>query len=417
MSDDGTAASLREEIQRLTILIEATKLINSAVEGRPLYDSILQVVRERMEVDRATLYFVNAATREVVAHIRREGSVESIRLPLGQGLAGAAASTGRTIITADAYADPRFDPATDQLTGFTSKSILTAPIRNRHGDVVGVLQLINKHYGAFHDKDAQFLESLSDHIAIAIENAAFHQTTLEKQRLESDLRLAAEIQSQLLSGPIPGLGGYEISTRWQSCLPVGGDYFDLVPTRPGELFLLIADVSGKGVAAALISAALQSAVRALVHEQRDLARLAGSVNRLIYDLAGGRKYATCFLGRLSNHELEYVNAGHNPPILAGTPLKLLEASGVPLGLFPRSEFGSRTVRLPLHANLVLYSDGITEASNAAQEEFGLERLSALATDGSDADALAESIMNATGAFGAGEPAGDDRTLMVIRRTA
>ncbi|MBW3671362.1 MAG: GAF domain-containing protein, partial [Acidobacteria bacterium] len=298
------------EITRLRKLVEASKLINSSIEPDSLYESILTVARNELDVDRGTLYFVDHERGEIWTKIAAGLQSTEIRLPVGKGLAGHVAETGQHLILHDAYADPRFDSSHDKRSGYTTRSMLCAPIKNRDGKVVGVLQLLNKQHGSFGEGDLAFLDSISDHMAIAMENATLHLDLLEKNRMEKELELGREIQSRLLPKPPSDLPGVQLAARSVACYEVGGDYYDFLELAGGDLGIALGDVSGKGVAAALIMSSIQTAIRVAAPLENDLSRLIARLNGLIYRSAQARKYATFFFGRYdaASGELRYVNA-------------------------------------------------------------------------------------------------------------
>src|SRR5687768_17082894 len=184
-----------EEVERLRTIVEASKLINSSIEANSLFESILAVARQELGVERGTLYFVDEAKGEIWSKIADGMQVKEIRLPIGKGIAGTVARDGEPVIIYDAYSDERFDPSQDQRTGFRTRSMLCVPIRNRQQRIVGVLQLLNKRSGAFGANDLEFLAAISEHMAIAMENATLHIELLEKNRMERELQLGREIQS------------------------------------------------------------------------------------------------------------------------------------------------------------------------------------------------------------------------------
>jgi phosphoserine phosphatase RsbU/P len=407
------------EIRRLSTLVEASKLINSSIEGEVLFRSIMRVVREHLGVDRGTLYVYDAKRNEIRASIDPEPGLSEIRLAVGQGLAGTAAETGRSIIINDAYADPRFDDTADRLSGFRTRSVLCSPIRNRERQLVGVLQLLNKQGGDFGTADLQFLESLSDHMAIAIENARYHALLVRQNRIERDLQLARDIQSTLLGVPPPAVPELDIVARWQTCYEVGGDYYDFLSLGDGTFGFTIGDVSGKGVAAALVMSFVQAALRVASRVQSDLPLLCQELNATLHGMTGGRKYATLFLARYdaTRGEVTYVNAGHNRPLLRdATGVRTLKSTGVPVGMFPRAQYKSETVAFHRGATLVLYTDGLTEAADENDEEFGAKRLADIVASASgNAAQLAGRIFTAVGDHELAAVSSDDKTLVVIRR--
>jgi sigma-B regulation protein RsbU (phosphoserine phosphatase) len=403
----------REEMDRLRTLVEASKLINSSIEPDALLASILTVARNELHVERGTLYFVDDQKKEIWTKIAGELSTE-IRLPIGKGLAGTVAATGEPVILHDTYADPRFDRSLDQKTGYRTRSMLCVPIRNRVEKIVGVLQLLNKTNGAFGAGDLDFLSGISDHMAIAMENATLHMELLEKQRMEEELKLGREIQSRLLPHPPVDVAGTALAALSVPCYEVGGDYYDFIEFPDGDLGLAIGDVSGKGVSAALIMSSVQAALRVAAPIEDDLAHLVQRLNSLIYRSARGRKYATFFFGRYNPETglLRYVNAGHNPPFVATEGrLEELSSTGKPIGIFPDSTYHERAVEIPPGATLYLYTDGLNEAADPDEEEFGYERLRELFTKVHDPAEIVAAVTK----FERGARATDDKTIVVMRR--
>ena len=409
-----------EEVERLRTIVEASKLINSSIEADTLLASILSVASQELGVERGTLYFVDEASGEIWSKIADGLNITEIRLPIGKGLAGTVAASGEPVILYDAYADPRFDPSQDQRSGFRTRSMLCVPIRNRGQRIVGVLQLLNKKHGSFGPHDLEFLAEISEHFAIAMENATLHIELLEKQRMERELQLGREIQSRLLTSPPMDVAGTTIAAESVPCYEVGGDYYDFIEFREGDLGLAIGDVSGKGVAAALIMSSIQAALRIAAPMEDDLAELMSRLNRLLCRMAGGRKYATFFFGRYTpdTGELHYVNAGHNPPfIVANGELIEVHSTGKPIGLIPDATYEEGAVLLPPGATLFLYTDGLNEAADLEENEFGMDRLRELATRAAaqDVDRIASSVLRTIHDFESGAHATDDKTIVVLRR--
>ncbi len=410
----------RQQLERLRTIVEASKLINSSIEADSLFNSILSVARAELGVERGTLYFVDEATQEIWSKVAEGLDVREIRLPMGRGLAGTVAATGEPEILHDAYADPRFDRSTDQATGFRTRSMLCVPIRNRERRVVGVLQLLNKEIGSFGELDLEFLDAISDHMAIAMENATLHMAIVEKKRMEQELQLGREIQSRLLPKPPGDLRGLSLDARSIPCFEVGGDYFDFLELPGGDLGIAIGDVSGKGVSAALIMSSIQAALRVAAPIEPDLSSLVARLNALLFRMAGGRKYVTFFFGRYSpsTGQLRYVNAGHNPPFLiTDGEVVPIDSTGRPIGILADAGWEERRVTLARGATLFLYTDGLNEAINPAEEEFGNDRLRESAARAARAGihTIAAKVLEDVYAFEEGAHATDDKTIVVLRR--
>ncbi len=416
----GTLQAAIVEIERLRTLVEASKLINSSIESDRLFDSILEVARHELDVERGTLYFLDRVRGEIWSKIASGLESTEIRLPVGRGLAGVVAESGEAIILHDAYSDSRFDPTSDLRSGFKTRSMLCVPIRNREARIVGVLQLLNKRSGEFGQRDLDFLEALSDHMAIAMENAMLHLSAVEKERMERELQLGREIQSRLLPPPPSDVPGIELAAACVPCYEVGGDYFDFIRLDSGELAIALGDVSGKGVSAAMIMSSVQAAFRMAVPVVRDLPNLVERLNTLLYRSAGGRKYVTFFCGVYDPQtgHLRYVNAGHNPPliVLRGVARRL-EATGTPIGLLPRGTFAEASTTLAPGSTLVAYTDGFVEAEDPAEEQYGMEHWveTVSALDGCPVAEIPARLGAEITRHENGAKPIDDKTIVVMRR--
>ncbi|HEY3055264.1 MAG TPA: GAF domain-containing SpoIIE family protein phosphatase [Thermoanaerobaculia bacterium] len=408
----------REEVERLKTIVEASKLINSSIEADSLFTSILGVTTKELEAERGTLYFVDEERKEIWSKIA--DGVGVIRLPIGKGLAGTVAASGEEVILHDAYADPRFDQSQDQRSGYRTRSMLCVPIRNRNRKIVGVLQLLNKKQGSFGARDLEFVDAISEHMAIAMENATLHINLLEKNRMEQELKLGREIQRRLLPPAPCDVIDTQLSARNVPCYEVGGDYYDFIEFADGDLGVVIADVSGKGVSAAMIMSSVQSALRMAAPVESDIAELMKRLNALLFRMAGGRKYVTFFFARYnpSTGELRYVNAGHCPPfIVTEGRIERLGSTGRPIGILPDALYQEETAMLPLHSTLFLYTDGLSEANNPEEEEFGMERLEKLVIHASreGIDAMPDVVLAAIAEHETGAHPMDDKTIVVLRR--
>ena len=272
----------------------------------------------------------------------------------------------------------------------------------------------------FTPTDARLLSLFANQAAAAIETARLHKDAIEKERMERELELAAAIQRQILPRDLPNIPGLEIAARNVPTRQVGGDYFDLFPLTRGRLGFLVADVSGKGIPAALLVSTVHAAVHLQIDEAETIADLMGRIDRHLQKYAATRKFLTCFFGVIEPESglLRYVSAGHNPALLrraAGGAVEQVKATGVPLGMFPNASWKEETVVLEPGDLLCVYSDGVTEALNAADEEFGMDRLARLlAAPAAPAD-ICGAVFDAVTAFAAEVPQYDDQTLMLVRR--
>ncbi len=306
-----------------------------------------------------------------------------------------------------------------------SRYLLAAPIEIER-DPRGLLLVADKEsrrgVGPFQNDDARTLSLFANQAAIALENARLHRDALEKERLEREVQIAAEIQRRLLPTTYPEADGFELAGWSRPARHVGGDYYNLMARPGGRVAFVVADVSGKGMPAALMVSTAHSALNLLLDRSAVGADLIESLNRHILDTSAPNKFITLLLAELdpATRALSYVNAGHNPALLvrAGGAVEELPPGGLPLGMFAGSY---RDGRVELRAGdlLCLYSDGITEAEEPGGEEFGPERLADLLRRGAD-HPLAElvaSIDAATLAFAKGADQADDQTVVLVRCAA
>ncbi|HEV8581157.1 MAG TPA: SpoIIE family protein phosphatase [Thermoanaerobaculia bacterium] len=275
--------------------------------------------------------------------------------------------------------------------------------------------------GPFLPGDRRTLSLFANQAALALENARLHLQALEKERLEREMHLAAEIQRQILPKGAPVVPGYELTGWYRPARQVGGDYYDIFPHPDGRIGLVLGDVSGKGMPAALMVSTLHSALRLLLDQAPFGPTLLERLNRHIVESSAANKFITMLLAELDPRTgvLHYMNAGHNPGILLrldGT-VEQLGAGGLPLGLLPEALFQSRALTLEPGDLLCIYSDGITEAESPDEEEFGMGRLIDLLRSERDLPLaeLVEAIPGAVGEFSRGLPQGDDQTLVLLRR--
>ena len=276
--------------------------------------------------------------------------------------------------------------------------------------------------GPFLTSDRRTLSLFANQAALALENARLHLQALEKERLEREMHLAAEIQHQILPKGAPAVPGYELTGWYRPARQVGGDYYDLFRREDGRVGLVLGDVSGKGMPAALMVSTLHSALRLLLDQTGFGPEMLERLNRHIGESSASNKFITMMLAELNPETgvLHYMNAGHNPAVLlrASGAVEELKAGGVPLGLLPAAHFQSRAVTLEPGDLLCIYSDGITEASDPEDEEFGMDGLIELlrAERGRPLADLIEAIPHAVGEFSQGLPQGDDQTLVLLRRS-
>jgi len=309
--------------------------------------------------------------------------------------------------------------------GLVEPRRLAVPVTGRRGRL-GVLALAEREVrggtAPFAATDAETLALYASQAAVALENATLHVESLEQERTERELELAATIQRQLLPASIPAPPGFDIAAKSEPSRRVGGDVYDVIATPKG-VFLLLGDVAGKGVPAALMAASLQAAVRLLVQSSPSLEELVRRLHLHVLNSTPESKFATVFVAYLdSGGALEWVSAGHNPVLLIGPSgtCRQLCAVGPPLGLLPDVAYPPARAELEPGSVLLAYTDGLSEAPAPGEDDadFGLEGIERVGVRHRSLpmQGLIEELFAAVTAHTRGAPPHDDRTVLAARRT-
>jgi sigma-B regulation protein RsbU (phosphoserine phosphatase) len=413
-----------KRINQLSLLFEATRMLNSTLDLPELLELILKIARTEVKAERGTVFLADSKRRELWSIAASGLDHQEIRIPFGKGIAGQVAVSGDVVNTEDAYTLDAFDPSFDQRLNYRTKSLLSLPIKHHSGEIVGVLQLLNAQGGMFSADDVGFLNKLSGHMAMALENAQMHRDTMEKQRMERELSLARSIQHRLLPESPPVVPGYDIAVLSDFCFDVAADYYDFINLGPQSLLLVSAEVEGKGVSSALIMANLQATLRALVMHLHSLEVLAFSLNEMLYTYTRAGKHLSIFLGLVDTRRnvLQYVNAGHVPPILVRGKtgeVKLLEEGGTVIGLFPQVDYTRGSVKLEKDDVLVCSTDGILRISDEQKHEYGPRRLTDFVRRHRErsAQGIVDAVLAEVSAYSTASMNDDDKVLIVLKVTA
>ena len=291
-----------------------------------------------------------------------------------------------------------------------------------HDEAMGILTLGKKVLPArFHAEDRQLLETLASQLSVALKNSLLYEETLAKKLMEEELQFARKIQSAFLPREFPRAERLDLYGKNSPSRFVGGDYFDVIPAGPDKYLVAIADVAGKGVAAALLTSMLQASLRTQVMEPRSVRHIVSVLNSLVADMKSAEQFATFFIGLLDTSlmTMTYCNAGHCYPVLVDgrDRSRFLSQSDLVLGVMRDASFTEHTVKLRPGQVIVLYTDGVTEAEGLGGEQFGEERLMELLTSlpGSlRAKEIVEKVESSVTGFIGSDELTDDLTLLVVR---
>ncbi len=415
------------------ILTELGENVRTMVETRPLLETVARTISESLFVPR-------------VAMLVRDGGWFRPAYAVGYATAPAVAFGGESVTVkrlaeggepARVYLDDEHSwvntaktlsaEERGMLEALETQLLLPLAVKDR---LLGIMSLgEKKSEEPYSGSDLRLLRAVAGQAGLALENAqlaaAVASEAAQRERIHREMEIAREVQERLLPQQAPPVEGLDCAGYCRPAEGVGGDYYDFIPLADARLGIAIGDVSGKGIAAALLMASLQASVRGqILHPEQSLAATIALVNRLVYESSASHRYATLWYAQVdpATRALEYVNAGHNPPLLLSprsggeVEVERLETGGTVVGLLQGFSYEQGRVEMRSGDLLVAFTDGISEAENAAGEDWGEQRLiaAARAAMGGTAAETIRALMEAADAFVAGAPQHDDMTLVVVR---
>ena len=414
-------------IDKLRMLLDITSKISRSLDLQEVLNLVMDTLDSVIPYDAAGIFVVQCTDKELVAQgeepctFKAEAvrgydidELQDLHLKLGEGFIGSVAVSGEPVISHDVRTDPVYVNARDR-----TRSEMVAPIIS-NDEVIGVFDLESDELNAYSDDDLEVLMLLASQVAIIIEKVMLHEQLIEKKRLEGQLEVARQVQLELLPASDPVLEGFDISAYNFPTEEVSGDYYDWVRIYDDQIGLVIADVAGKGIPAALLMVFLRASLRAATHIGYATHISMAKVNYLLWESIERNQFVTAFYGILdaSNRTLSYSNAGHNPPMLIGADgtTSFVDRGEQPLGMFRETRYHEYYHTFKPGEILVLYTDGVTEAMNSADEEFGRDRLAAAVKDASELGAreLVASMQRAVLEWTDGLGSSDDATFFVIK---
>ncbi|MBN1562165.1 SpoIIE family protein phosphatase [candidate division KSB1 bacterium] len=416
---------LESRVEDLSSLIHVTNIISSTLDLDELLGLVMEKAQEVMRAEASSVFLVNEEFNvlecEVALGSHGDKIIKTIRLEKGQGVAGWVWQQAASLIVPDVTKDQRFYSAADQQSGFQTKSILAVPLQNKER-IIGVAEVINRADGnEFTDYDLDLFKTFCQQVAMAIENARVHQIELEQERLRQQLESAKEIQQSFMPQKLPqGENGiFDIAARNLPAISVGGDLFDVLMLDDRHVGILIGDVSGKGIPAALYMARLMSDFRFYVQKHRDPGVLLDKLNDLLVDRSRHGMFVTLQFAVVDiwTGKIVHGDAGHLPMvhIRDGRAEPAVRASGAPLGVLKSIPFDNGIMQLAPGDMLVFYTDGIIEAMNTKGEEYSFDRLLAcLNRHWASAGQVIEECLKQIYRFTKSSPQNDDITLVAFQ---
>lgn len=410
-----------KSLERLRIL---NALAMELIEDHPLdqvFSFIVDRVMEHLRPSRAAIGVMSEDGKSFNnVEVRRQNTSDTSELSISQTLLAEVVEERRAL----AYVDVSVDEKLSQAMSIVAQgihSVLCAPIMI--GDsVVGVLYvdyLFTQR--TISEEDVRLVAQIGQFAAVKLENTRLREDALQKRRIDEELRTAYLIQRGLLPSSAPQIPGYSFAGMSKPCRAVSGDYYDFVVRPDGTVYFVIADVSGKGLTAALLMAGLQAAFRIFTKGDPDPSTLVTSLNAALHENLPQSKFVTLFAGRLdpTAGEIVFANAGHNPPLIvsAGSVSRLANTD-ILLGMFTNAAYRNQSLKLEPGDALVLYTDGVTEASRGDdEEEFGMDRLQdeMAPLHGHDAEVITRHMEASVTEFLGDAHCGDDVTMVVVCR--
>lgn len=412
--------SSRNDLLGLISKVGVTLLSSKGLDDT--LDQIASLVFEAVPAERVVIMLRDVDGGQLVPRVARlRGKDEIIdEIRVSSMVMKEVIENGKSVLTSDAQHDPRYASQTIMLQGI--RSVLAVPLSVDERHVFGLVYAdspVNEMQ--FTKEHLDLLTTLASVASIRVENASLMEERIKRERMARELELATEIQQRFQPSAPPKLDGYQTQGISFSCYEIGGDYYDFIQRDNGNLLFALGDVSGKGTAAALLMSSLHAALHAQANADRTIERSITAVNEYLADNTPSNRFVTLFLAELNPASglVQYINAGHNPPLVGRRDgrVEQLGSGGLPLGIMSQAQYEPDEFILEQGDVLVVYSDGVSEANDLSENEFGLDRLTSVikANLTSSAAGLRDKIESALSEFTGTAPANDDITLVIVKR--
>jgi sigma-B regulation protein RsbU (phosphoserine phosphatase) len=409
---------------RLALLYRLTQSFNSSLDLNEVLNRVIDEVIETLHAERGFVMLFGPDGQQdfsVARGIDRQ-TIDQPQSQVSQSVVRRVAADGQPILTSDAQSDTRFNMR-ESIMLLGLRSILCVPLKVKD-QVKGVIYADNRfEAGIFTQGDLDLLTAIGSIGAIAVENARLYQMAIEKGRMQRELQLAREMQTSFLPQAAPHLTGWEFASRWQPAREVAGDYFDFIPLGKEALGLVIADVTDKGAPAAMFMIFTNSIVRASVHHSMRPVESMANANRLICAKSPNAMFVSLVYLQLdpASGDATYVNAGHNPPLFFSArtqELQRLSRTGMVMGIDAEALYQQRALHFDPGDFLLLYTDGLTDAMDAAGQPFEMQRLERVLSEnrGASAEEIVSRVEAAVLAHSVDATPFDDITMLLARRS-
>jgi len=407
----------REALER-TLLYEIGKKLSSSLKLNEVLDEIMRSLKQVVDYDAGGVFLVDQDNKEIGSFYTVGYDVAKeplMHLKIGQGLIGHVTKSGEPVIVPDVSADERY---VNTRTATKSEIVVPIVLDDR---IIGVVNLESDLLNAYDKHHVSLMSAFASQAAISIERARLHEKMLAGQKLEQQLNIAREIQRSFLPISDPDIPGYDITGRNISSEQVGGDYYDFLRIVENHTGIVIADVSGKGIPAALIMASFRASVIAEIRNNYSIRTICQKVNNLLCESLKPGNFVTAVYGVLDtkNHILTFANCGHDLPLLlrGNGQIEYLKEGGQVLGITHNATYEERAVVLNHGDIVVFYTDGVTEVFDSHEQQFGVERLKRIIEENRNKSCreIQDAIYDAVKLFASPEHVFDDFTMIVLKR--
>jgi sigma-B regulation protein RsbU (phosphoserine phosphatase) len=419
----GTGSQLTTSSElRLQALIEITHNLARAVALDEVLPKVLDTLfKIFVQADRAFIVLKGDSGELVPKWVKTRQQDQQEAFRISRTVMKEVMESKQAIMSLDASSDERFEMA-NSVADFRIRSMVVAPLLDSEGEPIGAIQMDTLNARRrFEAPDLEILASIASQAGVAIENAQLHEKLILQRLVEQDLQLARSVQRAFLPATPPDIHGYIFHDFYEPAQQIGGDYFDYIPLPDGRLAVIVADVVGHGVAAAMLMAKLSTETRFSLASQPNGAKAISLLNRVISNL-GVEKFITflCLILDPNSNRIEIINAGHMAPLWKTTTKRIIEPgdeqAGVPIGIIDDFEYEMSHIEIESGEQLLLYTDGINEAPNAAGKMFGIARIQDLMLSaGNDVDQIGSQVVQDLKQFVLGTEQADDMCLVVIGR--
>jgi sigma-B regulation protein RsbU (phosphoserine phosphatase) len=412
-------------VDKLRMLLDITKTISRSLDLDEVLTLVMDTLGSLIRYDAAGIYLIESVAQDsgeneyifkskVIRGYQISFEMVEPRLKVGEGFIGYVAQSRKPLISADVSKDSRYFRARE-----LTRSEMVAPIISNDA-VIGVFDLESDSLNAYDEDDLSVLTLLASQVAIIIEKVQLHEQVVEKNRLQTQLEIARQVQLELLPAADPKIEGFDISAYIFPTEEVSGDYYDWVRMFEDQIGVVVADAVGKGIPAALLMSFLRASLRSSVQVGYAPHIAMSKVGNLLWDSVEDNQFITAIYGILdaTNRTFVFSNAGHNPPLLIkpNGEYRFVEYGDLPLGMFFDSRYHQHFIKFEPSQVMVLYTDGITESANANGEEYGNDRFAKRVLEGIDLSAkeLIDFIRKGVADFTERKFLDDDGTLFIVK---